>query len=50
MQPSLHLRVYKRVVISLYQQWLMNQHKVKVSNIFEIGKVYCERKKFSFST
>ena len=40
---SLRLRVYKRVVISLYQQWLMNRQKTKVNNIFEEGKVYCER-------
>ena len=50
MQPSLRLRVYKRVLISLYQQWLMDRCKTKVNNIFEVGKVYCERKTFSFLT
>ena len=49
MQPSLRL-MYKRVVISLCQQWLMNRLKTKVDNIFEVGQVYCERKTFSFST
>ena len=48
MQPSLHLRVYKRVLISLYQQWLMNRHKTKVNNIFEVGKVDCEKKRSVF--
>ena len=50
MQPSLRLRVHKRVLISLCQQWLMKRHKTKVNNIFEVGKVYCERKTFSFLT
>ena len=49
-QPSLRFRGYKRVLISLYQQWLMNRHKTKVNNIFEVGKVYCERKTFSSLT
>ena len=47
---KLPLRVCKRVLILLYQQWLMNRHKTKLDNIFEVGIVYCERKTFSFST
>ena len=50
MQPSLRLRVYKRVRISLSRQWVIIDTKTKVNNIFEVGKVYFERKTFSFST
>ena len=51
-QPSLRLRGYEQVLISLYQrqQWLMNRHKTEVNNIFEVGKVYCEKKTFILST
>ena len=49
---TLSSEVFKQVLIPLYQQWLMNGHnlKTKVNNMFEVGKVNCERKKFSFST
>ena len=49
-EEEVRLTVYKRVLISPYQQWLMNRHKTKVNNKFEVEKVYCERKTFSFST
>ena len=47
-QSSLHLRGFKRVLISLYRQWLINRHKTEVNNIFEVGKVYYKTKTLLF--